>query len=258
MKKKLTSVVLVVNILLMLSGCKEKEEKSTGSTTETSKQTIESTTQSSQPRDSSANSSKQAEEYRYFLNTVEIDSGFEYVIFPVSVVVSTGEGQRRGSESLKEKINTSRYSKDDGVVFKNLLFYNTTSKEMKTLDASGKLLFSNIFPQKKINVIFYDVIGNDNNKDGQWDYTDVRQRYASDKKGNRFTPLHPIDEAFISAELIRSPNIFRISTIKDLNGDGKYEGWDEARYYQVVIGDTISNPERITLSPEVQRVLNLN
>lgn len=250
-------LTLSVIFFVFALGCKKKEEsvpdaqkrEETNSSVSENKGNTKDTSAKPQPQT--------VEERRYYLDMIEMDSTSDYVIFPVSVVISKGEGQRKGKmEILKDELYSVRGSKDYNQVYQNVLFYNTSKQEMSVIDTSNSMIFTAIQPEKKLNAVFYHVISVDNNKDGKLDNVgDVTQLFASDKKGNRFAPVHPIDEAFNGIQVLKSPNIFRVNTTKDLNGDGKYEGWDEARYYQVQVGDTISS-NRIGLSPAVMRILS--
>ncbi|MBX7240510.1 MAG: hypothetical protein K1X92_02090 [Bacteroidia bacterium] len=241
----------------LISGCKKKEETEADSPKKEETNTSVKENKAGTKDTAAQPQAQNGEERRYHLDMIEPDSASDYVIFPVSVIISRGEGQRKGKmEVLKEELYSVRGSKDYNQVYQNVLFFNSSTQEMKALDTSNSMVFTSIQPEKKLNAVFYHVIAVDHNKDGKLDNSgDITQLYASDKKGNRFAPMHPVDEAFNGIQVLKSPNIFRVNTTKDLNGDGKFEGWDEARYYQVRVGDTISST-RIGFSPEVMRILS--
>ena len=245
----LTGVCLALGLAFL--GCKKTEADDARKSTDD--KTVSKDSSSTSKKDSTEQTQ---DERRFHFDYVQIDSASEYVMFPVSIVVSKGEGQRKSRmESLREGYS-SRDSKSYASAYQNILFYHTKTQRMEVLDTTNSMVFTDINPEKKLNVVFYNVVSVDNNKDGKLEVgTDAKQLYASDKKGENFTPIHPLAEAFQAIQVIREPNVFRVSTIKDLNNDGKFEGWDEMKYYQVTVSDSIPKVIPLEMNSNVLRIL---
>lgn len=167
-----------------------------------------------------------------FGQPVLIDSS-EYVIYPLLYTKAEDEN------FIERKI----YDSPTGYV--NMIFYNTGNGQYHLLDSTRKMLIHNFIQsgsyagesesttsgdagmvQSRKN-IFYMITTSDHNDDGLINNTDPKYLFMSDPDGRNFKQISPDKFNVVSWKLAAAQNVVLILTVKDTNGNLKFDKDDE-------------------------------
>ena len=169
-----------------------------------------------------------------FNNPVLIDST-DYVMYPLPI-----NKESRGGYS---KIFIG--SAGGPQVFWNIVFYDMVAKTYHLLDDKRKMVITgysthngstygndeSVGMEKNDDHIFYAVIVDDCNKDGNLDLEDPAYLFISDKKGNNFTQVSPKGMHVFNWTVIKSTNKVLINIAGDTNNDKKFDTEDNSTPY---------------------------
>ncbi|MCB9231358.1 MAG: hypothetical protein H6581_06840 [Bacteroidia bacterium] len=159
----------------------------------------------------------------------EIDSTSDYLLFPLWLGVAS-KGKRSISPSRNNMAAQNSYW--------NLLFYNPLTREKHLLlEGKAVILSFSAFQSPKNPVanqlMFYQVIRNDFNGDGQLDYKDPVQLFVSDKNGNNFRPLTPPDRDLVGWQIYRQTPILIAELLEDANNDSLFNQKDPRDFLRI-------------------------
>jgi hypothetical protein len=154
----------------------------------------------------------------------------------------------------------------------NIIFYNTSTKRYHLLDASRKMIINtyntsyanseygsssdephSLNVTKRGNYIFYSVVIDDFNKNGELDDNDPDYLFISDKNGNDFKQISPIGANVNSWELIEKTGKVLIQTVTDTNHDKKFA--DEVVVVPYIY-DLKGGPTQQVFDPQFSKMVN--
>jgi hypothetical protein len=166
-----------------------------------------------------------------FNNPVIINST-NYVMYPLPINKET-----RGGYSIISNSNGSQ-------VYWNIVFYDMVAKTYHLLDKRKMVItgYSTHNGSADANDgsgnvdtnddhIFYSVIVDDRNKDGNLDLEDPAYLFISDKKGNNFTQISPKAMHVFNWSVIKPANKILINIAGDTNNDNKFDNEDNTTPY---------------------------
>jgi hypothetical protein len=214
---KASSLLTVVALFsVVFTGCGSEENKKIEITS--------AKTGSGQPQGLSLN----------FKNPVIIDST-GYVMYPLAINKAT-------SRADYSKLISSSAGRQ---VFWNIVFYDMIAKTYHLIDDKRKMVitsyssydgstytnegFMNI--NKKDDHIFYSVIIDDYNKDGNLDLEDPTYLFISDKKGNNFKQVSPNNVNVSNWTVVKSSGKVLINIVSDSNNNKKFDEDDDSAPY---------------------------
>jgi hypothetical protein len=166
-----------------------------------------------------------------FNNPVIIDST-DYVMYPLPINKET-----KGGYSIISNSNGSQ-------VYWNIVFYDMVAKTYHLLD-KRKMVITGYSTHngsayvndgsgnvdKNNDHIFYSVIADDCNKDGNLDLEDPAYLFISDKKGNNFAQISPKGMHVFNWSVIKQTNKILINIAGDTNNDKKFDNEDNTTPY---------------------------
>lgn len=170
-----------------------------------------------------------------FNDPVVIDST-NYVMYPLAI--SNSSSGDDGSFKV--------YSGGTGSnVYWNIVFYDVSAKTYHLLDNKRKMVITGYSPFSsssyadngvmnidiKDDHIFYSVIIDDYNKDGNLDLKDPAYLFISDKEGNNFKQISPNNARVLSWNVIKSTGKVLIHIATDTNNDKKFDNNDNTAPY---------------------------
>jgi hypothetical protein len=215
--KALSLLTVVALFSAVFAGCVNEENKkieiATGKTTD-----------SGQPQGLSLN----------FKNPVIIDST-GYVMYPLAINKAT-------SRADYSKLISGSAGRQ---VFWNIVFYDMIAKTYHLIDDKRKMVITSYSPydvssytnegvmniNKKDDHIFYSVIVDDYNKDGNLDLEDPTYLFISDKKGNNFKQISPNNVNVSNWTVVKSSGKVLINIVSDNNTDKKFDEDDDSAPY---------------------------
>ncbi len=170
----------------------------------------------------------------------EIDSS-GILMFPLSMGESERDG---GSLSYKEMPSNSYW---------NIIFLNSKINEYHLLSDRKMLIRNYDFKySSNINVdiaqtsrhIFYSITLDDYNKDKKLTDEDPKYLFVSDKEGNDFRQISPLNYDLQNWQFIKSVNKILMTVKKDSDKNNKFDENDEVTTFEVEI-DKGSEPKEI-------------
>jgi hypothetical protein len=158
----------------------------------------------------------------------EIDSS-GILLFPLSM----GEPSRQeGSFSYKKASNNSYW---------NIIFLNSHTNEYHLL-GDGKILINSFDFQPSTHdsavngkYIFYSIVKDDYNSDGELTGEDPSYLFISDKKGNNLRQISPANCHVQHWYFIKSVNKLLLIVKKDSDNNKKFDNADEVTTFEVEI-----------------------
>ena len=160
----------------------------------------------------------------------EVDSSSDYLVFPLWLGVF-------GQESWESSYASKRASPQNS--YWNLLFYNPLNQEKHLLYQEKALIldfspFAIDSPRVAADqFIFYKIIRQDFNADGNLDLKDPVQLFVSDKNGHNFRPLTPENRHLNGWKLYRNSPILLAEVREDTNHDSLFSHKDPTRYIRI-------------------------
>jgi hypothetical protein len=171
-------------------------------------------------------------------NFQELDSS-GFLLFPLGIKESRGIG---GSFSYKSIPEHNSW---------NIVFYNVHTKALHLLSERKMLIqqfgrdhkYSGI-PEKRGDMIFYEIIVDDYNKDGQLTTEDPTYLFATDREGKNFRQLSPGNHSLIRWERLKSSNTIIMTVQRDHNNDKEFSGEDVTVAFEIDLNST-SGPRKV-------------
>lgn len=164
---------------------------------------------------------------------LEIDSS-GILMFPLSMVEAERENKRLSYKSMP---SNSVW---------NIIFLNSKTNEYHLLSDRKMLIrdydvkhssYINITISKSSQYIFYTVTCDDYNKDKKLTDEDPNYLFVSDKEGNNFKQISPINYHVQSWQLLNSANKVILIVKKDSDQNGEFDDTDEVTTFEVEMGN---------------------
>lgn len=187
---------------------------------------------------------------------VLIDST-DYLIHPIGdfkLIDNRGKSiyksASRNSQSLS--ISNSNHSKIYGNL-SNVKFQHLDSNTLKPLtDKHIKItsisFLRGLFNTTKKQLLIYEIIDKDTNKDNKLDTSDINSLYISNIDGSNFKKITKTNRELIDWKVILPTNKLYFKSIEDTNMDGDFNAKDQI-YYSYVNLDT-DNLKPINYNPK--------
>ncbi len=168
------------------------------------------------------------DEYNFVYSRVVFIDSLEKAILPVST-----QNSRGGSRYSKKS-----YYADSYPSYWNLIFYDINEGKTKLLTEKKFRIsdfttnFKNVGPILKKSVL-YKAGDTDYNQDKKLTYLDPEQLFISDIDGNKFSRLSPANESLTEYEIVPNTDKIIFRTLRDSNGDKKFDEKDEKIWYLI-------------------------
>jgi len=177
-----------------------------------------------------------------FNNFQQIDSS-AYLFFPLAIQVKTDTKGNVGNY-----FDSYDYSRGDEVYFWNILFHNTETGTSHLLHDSLKIIILNYSLSKDLsyeqetfnNFIFYDVISKDFNNDTMLDEKDPTSLFVSDKQGQTFRQISPLNYDVQTWRLLKQQDKIIMLAVEDTNDDKIFDEKDAIIPFQFDLKSTQS------------------
>ena len=120
----------------------------------------------------------------------------------------------------------------------NVMFQKLDSTSLKPL-TDRKMLIQSITYLDQIaqssnkKYLLYSVVDMDSNKDGKYDYNDVKSIYISKQDGGAFEKLSPNMQEVLDWKIIAVKSRLYFRTIEDINKNGEFDSTDAINYFLV-------------------------
>jgi hypothetical protein len=169
----------------------------------------------------------------------EIDSS-GILMLPLSL----GEREGKSKGSYKSRPSDNNYW--------NIVFYNTKSDSCYLLSDSKMLItgyhnkYSNLSMvdiDQTANQIFYTIITDDYNKDGELTEEDPAYLFATDKAGKHWQQLSPSGYHLTDWQYVKAANKILMTVRKDSDGNKYFDSEDEKTVFGYVLGKSAAPTE---------------
>ena len=126
--------------------------------------------------------------------------------------------------------------------FTNLKFQNIDSTEVRTLTKDRiqiqSVTFLNTIAEKtKKQILVYNFVDNDTNKDGNVNQNDIKSLALSNIDGSNFTKLSEDFSEIMDWNIIEAQNRLYFRCIEDINKNGAFDKNDKVHYHFVNLLD---------------------
>ena len=128
--------------------------------------------------------------------------------------------------------------------FSNLKFQNIDSTEVRTLTTDRiqiqSVTFLNTIAEKtKKQILVYNFVDNDTNKDGIVNQNDIKSLALSNIDGSNFTKLSEDFSEIMDWNIIEAQNRLYFRCIEDINKNGAFDKNDKVHYHYVNLLDKV-------------------
>lgn len=166
--------------------------------------------------------------------------GLDYLIHPVGKIrVNRSSNSLKYSSNPDVSYSISNFNDPEitGVI-NNVIFQKIDSTQLKALTDRKMMIQSITFlDQIALNTnkkyLVYSVIDMDTNKDGKYDFNDVKSVYISKQDGTGFQKLSPNMQEVLDWKIIAAKNRLYFRTIEDINKNGEFDSTDNINYFNV-------------------------
>jgi hypothetical protein len=170
---------------------------------------------------------------------IQIDS-VKYIFHPIGdFKIENNDGIAIYKSSKRRNYKTSNYSnyKVSGNMI-NLKFQHEESEKIteltnKNIRIQNFTFLKNIYENYNIQLLVYEVVDRDTNRDGELNYNDVKSLYISSIDGKNFKKITKKNRDLIDWKVIVSKNRIYFRTIEDENKDGVFNKNDIIKYKYV-------------------------
>jgi len=163
----------------------------------------------------------------------------DYLIHPLGKIRVNRTASHSRYSSSDVSYSISNYSEPEitGVI-NNVVFQKLDSDELLVLTDRKMIIQAITFLDEiALNIhkkyLLYSVIDMDTNKDGKYDFSDVKSLYISKQDGSLFQKLSPDMQEVLDWKIISAKNRLYFRTIEDINKNGEFDSNDNLNYFYV-------------------------
>ena len=165
--------------------------------------------------------------------------GTNYLIHPVGDlnVYEKGAKNKYGSSSVNDVSFTISNASEFEITgyLQNLKFQKIGSDSIKALTDKPVLIqratyLKTVSDKTKNQIMVYQMMDMDTNKDGKLDVSDITTLYLSKIDGEKLTKVSADFQELIDWNLIESQNRLYFRTVEDTNKNGKFDSKDVVHY----------------------------
>ncbi|MBD2715535.1 hypothetical protein KBK19_10850 [Microvirga sp. STR05] len=190
---------------------------------------------------------KVAQEYRVHYNTpVALDST-DFYYQPISVVAQDASSRSR---ILSSSSYGSDYEGNTGIegTCYNVLFFQKSTRQEQALLPHGRFVIMEIDAEKKPDVrwpyLFYTIVKDDTNADGDQDGEDASALFVSERSGRQLRQLTPDGTRLESRLLLPKTSLLLAEVRPDVNRDGKFTHADGTYWLRFDLANLAAAPVR--------------
>ncbi|CAM1342703.1 hypothetical protein [Tenacibaculum amylolyticum] len=184
------------------------------------------------------------DEYNFIYDDLAFIDSTNQVLFPIT----TQKSYDRSSYGRYSKYETEDYPR-----YWNILFYNSSTGKTNLLTKSKVRISDFRFKIEESgpilsNKIIYKIGDTDYNQDKRFNYKDPLHLFISNIDGSELTRVSPLNEELEYYKIIPNTDKIIFRTIRDVNGDLRFNKEDELIWYQIDLSIPNSLKEIINTS----------
>ena len=181
--------------------------------------------------------------------------GTKYLIHPIGDVrLYEDRSSRYGSSNTNSvSYSISNYNRFELTGFlQNLKFQHIDSTAIhaltdKVIQIQTVTYLNTVADRTKMQVLIYNLVDQDTNKDGKLDSNDIKSLYISTIGGKKFKKLSSDFQELIDWNIVEVQNKLYFRTIEDINKNGSFDKNDVVHYHFVNLAD--NNWEVVNYEP---------
>lgn len=171
--------------------------------------------------------------------------GTKYLIHPIGDirVYDNSRSVYGSSKTNQVSYAVSNYNRFELTgYFDNLKFQHVDSTKVRALTTEKIQIqtvtfLNNIFEKSKKQILVYNFVDNDTNKDGTIDQNDIKSLALSNIDGSNFKKLSEELNEVVDWNIIEAQNRLYFRCIEDINKNGAFDKNDKVHYHYVNLLD---------------------
>ena len=178
--------------------------------------------------------------------------GTKYLIHPIGdfrIYEGRSKSTYGSSNTDNVSFSISNYDRFEITGFlHNIKFQHIDSTTIRSLTDKPILIqtasyLNTISDKTKQQLMVYNIVDMDTNKDNKLDLSDIKSLYISDISGKNFIKISEDFQELIDWNLIESKNRLYFRTIDDTNKNGQFDKNDNLHYYFVDLLSSDKKPQ---------------